>query len=324
METPFVSVCMITFNHKKYISEAIEGVLMQKTNFSFEMVIGEDCSTDGTREIVFDYAKKYPNIIRVITSEKNVGMINNLNRTLAACTGKYIALCEGDDYWTDPLKLQKQVDFLEENPDYGLVHGDCHFYYQDKDTWEYNANANLTNKNDIIDKKDLFYRLIDANYKIRTATVLFRRKLFENLSKNNIEFLMGDTPLWLDLSQMTKFKYFDEVFAVYRILSNSASRSKNKKKQYRFNLSMAEMRIHYSNKYNYKINNKLKQRYNEALLTYLLFDPNYQPQFSLLDSSKFQNFKIKYTQIAFWRQIFKIEWYLTKYTKAVFKKLSAA
>ncbi len=121
MTTPLVSVKMITYNHEPYIRQAIEGVLSQKTNFPFELVIGEDCSTDGTREIVFDYAKRYPDIIHVITSEFNVGMKANGKRTFDACKGKYIAYCEGDDYWNRDDKLQKQVNYMESHPECGLV-----------------------------------------------------------------------------------------------------------------------------------------------------------------------------------------------------------
>lgn len=112
---PLVSVCMITYNHEKYIKDAIEGILMQKTSFPIELIIGEDCSTENTRKIVEDYAEKYPNLIFAQYSEKNLDMMNNFFNVLQAVRSKYIALCEGDDYWTDPLKLQKQVDFLANN-----------------------------------------------------------------------------------------------------------------------------------------------------------------------------------------------------------------
>lgn len=124
MNTPLISVKMITYNHARYISQAIECVLAQKTVFPFELVIGEDCSTDGTREIVFDYARRYPELIRVITTDQNVGMQKNSNRTSDACQGKYIAYCEGDDYWHHPEKLQKQVAYLESHPECGLVCSD--------------------------------------------------------------------------------------------------------------------------------------------------------------------------------------------------------
>jgi len=119
---------------------------------------------------------------------------------------------KGDDYWTDPYKLQKQVDFLEENEEYGVVHGDSHFYIQTTQKWQYNANKFLSNAYEIKDKRELFNRLVNADYKIRTATVLFRKILLDKRKPNEKEFLMGDTPMWLDFSQITKFKYIDEVF----------------------------------------------------------------------------------------------------------------
>ena len=119
---PLVTVFTVTYQHAHYIRDCIEGVLMQKTTFPVEYVIGEDCSTDGTREIVLEYAKKYPDKIRVVTADRNVGLKANAERCRKALRGKYAALCEGDDYWTDPLKLQKQVEFLEANPGYVMCY----------------------------------------------------------------------------------------------------------------------------------------------------------------------------------------------------------
>lgn len=119
-----VSVSCLTYNHEQYIAQAIEGFLMQKTKFKFEVLVGEDCSTDGTRKIVEFYQKNYPEIIKIVTSEKNVGLKDNFNRIVKQAKGKYMAMCEGDDFWTDPYKLQKQIDFLENNPDYIIC---CHY-----------------------------------------------------------------------------------------------------------------------------------------------------------------------------------------------------
>jgi len=115
-----VSVCMITYNHANYISEAIEGVLNQKTDFDYEIVIGEDCSSDQTREIVLEYKKKYPEKIKLILQEKNVGALRNLTDALNACNGKYIAFCEGDDYWIDPNKLQIQIGLMNVYPELSM------------------------------------------------------------------------------------------------------------------------------------------------------------------------------------------------------------
>jgi len=121
---PLVSVRVITYNHVRYIARCIEGLLMQKTDFPFEIIIGEDCSTDGTREIVQEYQTLFPDLIHLITSEQNVGAFNNSIRVSEACRGKYHAFCEGDDFWIDPLKLQRQADFLESHPDYSMCFHD--------------------------------------------------------------------------------------------------------------------------------------------------------------------------------------------------------
>lgn len=119
-----VSICCVTYNHGKFIREAIDGFLMQRTSFACEIIIGDDHSTDNTREIINKYMKQYPGKIRLISSTINVGVHRNLTNVIKATTGTYIALCEGDDYWTDLLKLQKQVDFLEKHNDYVIC---CHY-----------------------------------------------------------------------------------------------------------------------------------------------------------------------------------------------------
>jgi glycosyltransferase involved in cell wall biosynthesis len=125
---PVVTVRTITYQHARFIRQCIEGVLMQRTNFPFEYIIGEDCSTDGTRDIVLEYAQAHPERIRVVTADENVGMKWNSYRTKLAGRGKYMVLCDGDDYYSDPLKLQKQVDILEANPQYA---GCFHYTTQD-------------------------------------------------------------------------------------------------------------------------------------------------------------------------------------------------
>ena len=123
MSPPMVSIQMITFNHERYISQAIESVLAQKTDFECELIIGEDCSPDGTRAICEKYAREHPHRIRLLPSERNLGMYVNSRRTALACRGRYIALLEGDDHWTDPRKLQRQVDYLESHPECAMVCG---------------------------------------------------------------------------------------------------------------------------------------------------------------------------------------------------------
>ena len=126
---PVVSIHMITYNHEPYIRQAIEGVMMQKTDFEFELIIGEDCSQDKTREICFEYQKRHPDKIRVLWSEHNVNVGPNLTRVATRCRGEFIAYCEGDDYWIDSLKLQKQVDVMRRYPNVGLCYTDVRDHF---------------------------------------------------------------------------------------------------------------------------------------------------------------------------------------------------
>lgn len=292
---PLVSISCITYSHENYIRDAIDGFLMQDTDFKVEILIHDDASPDKTADIIKHYEKKHPQLIFPIyqkNNQKSQGKkpgMNNYNRA----RGKYIALCEGDDYWTDPYKLQKQVDFLEMNEDYGLVHGDCNIFYEEKGKWKFHANKDLLNNCRVENKNKLFTFLIEGSYKIRTATVLFRKDLLSKRKTDTVTFLMGDTPMWLDFSQMTKFKYFDEVWAVYRILPDSRSRSKDQKCQRRFNLSMAEMRVYYSKKHNFPISKKLSRRYNNQLIAYKIFDKDkeYKELYPLINNLKIERFK---------------------------------
>ena len=124
-----VSVCCITYNHERFLAQAIESVLMQETDFDVELVIGEDCSTDSTRIIAQEYERRYPDRIRVLTPSVNLGIMPNFLATVAACQGEYLALLEGDDYWTDTTKLQRQVDALRANQDCALCFHDAEIFH---------------------------------------------------------------------------------------------------------------------------------------------------------------------------------------------------
>ena len=132
---PKVSVMVITYNHAKYIAQALESVLMQETNFDFEINVIEDCSTDGTQEIVMRYVRKYPHIVKPYFNQKNIGFKvtqKNFYRGFKTLTGDYLAILEGDDYWTSPYKLQKQVDFLDANPAFAIcAHNTMSKMYED-------------------------------------------------------------------------------------------------------------------------------------------------------------------------------------------------
>lgn len=134
LSTPTVSVLCITYNHETYIAQAIESVLAQQTDFAVEMVIGEDCSLDGTRAIAKKYEQLYPGRVRVLTPAGNLGIMPNWMETLATCTGEFIAVLDGDDYWTDPSKLQRQVDAMRANADCAFCFHDAEIFYDSDPT----------------------------------------------------------------------------------------------------------------------------------------------------------------------------------------------
>lgn len=264
-----VSIILITYNHEKYISKAIESILQQKTTFDTELLIGEDCSTDNTREITKEYQKRNPEKIKLITSTKNVGFIQNELRVLKNCKGKYIAFCEGDDYWTDPYKLQKQVDFLEQNPDYGLVHGDVNIYNQETGSLQkaINKTANIT-----IPSGKIFEFLMSPSHAIKTMTVCLRKDILEKYYLSNLEiqqkkWFLIDISIWLTFALHSKIKYMDEVFATYRLLPESMSRSKNPQKLYQFHQKIFNIRFYFlgQKKVSKKTEKKIMLSYNKSL-----------------------------------------------------------
>ena len=272
VKEPLVSVKMITYNHAPYIAQAIEGVLQQETSFPFELVIGEDCSTDGTREIVFDYQKKYPDIIRVITSDQNVGMRKNSLRTTRTCRGKYIAFCEGDDYWHHPQKLQKQVDYLEAHPECGLVHSDVvwHNVETGKTIPRHYKKRKLYH-----DHENVLRSIIEFKYRVMTCSAVVRKDLLDEIHETcrfefNEKFLMGDIQTWIEIAYRSKVKYIDEPLATYNALPESACRTKDVEKIIRFSRSARAIRLHYADKYGSKDSMELKKwilkRFNKSLI----------------------------------------------------------
>ncbi len=219
-----VSVCIISFNQERFIRQAIEGVLVQKTDFKFEIIIGDDFSSDNSRNICENFALNYPDIIRLLPSNSNIGMIANFIRTLENCHGKYIAICEGDDYWTDPYKLQKQVDFLEANLDYGLVAGDIVLVNEHNVIIPDNAMVlkQRARRKPFVNVFDL----LETNL-INTLTVCVRSNLLKELTKRteyeNLWYIY-DYWFWLNIGLKHKIKIFTEKIAAYRIHSQGISR----------------------------------------------------------------------------------------------------
>jgi glycosyltransferase involved in cell wall biosynthesis len=205
---PVVSVCMITYNHEQFIRQAIEGVLMQQCDFRFELVIGEDFSTDSTRILCEEYAKKYPEIVRLLPSQKNLGMIPNFVRTLQACTRKYIAFCEGDDYWTDPFKLQKQVDFMERNPNYVIC-----YHNAERISTRYDVSSIIIGPQESdFDQTDI--QLFNSQH-IQTASIVFRNVSY-SFPEHYKQYFGGDEGLIMSLAKYGKIRYMKDVMSIYR------------------------------------------------------------------------------------------------------------
>lgn len=222
INSPDISIAMLAFNHEKFIGEAIESVLMQRTSYTYKIIIAEDFSTDKTREIILEYQKKYPDKIKLILQDKNVGAGQNNVDLLLNLEGKYIAALEGDDYWTDPLKLQKQVDFLEANPDYAICFHEVNIL-QDGSIKEDTITAKVPETTTIND-------LAKGNY-IHTCSVVYRNNLFFELPKYFKVSPVGDYFLHLLNARYGNIKCFDEIMGVYRIHGTSVWSSKTQKEQ---------------------------------------------------------------------------------------------
>lgn len=269
-KNPLVSVLMITFNHRSYIAKAIEGVLTQKTDSPLELVIGEDCSTDGTREIVLEHQKQHPDVIRVITSERNVGASLNELRTFKMCRGKYIAFCEGDDYWHHPLKLQKQVDCLEGHPEVGLVYSGVDEYNVETGRrLRWHPRSRASGK-----QNDVFTMMLSGEYPYpHTCTVCMRRDLYRSIRENNPdnysdEFLMSDTQTWLEAARVSRIELISESLATHNTLPESLARSRDVGKRIRFAMSGYGLLLHMASKHRCSMEtvDRIHQRFNRVLL----------------------------------------------------------
>lgn len=208
MNEPLVSICCQTYNHKNYIIEALDSFLIQKTNFSFEILLRDDASTDGTAELCKDYAAKYPDLIKLLAYEENQWQkgISPFRDNVKRARGKYIALCEGDDYWTDPLKLQKQVDFLEKNPQYSFC---CHrykIYNESSGAFSNEPTSNLYENSDLVIDLELFSKA----WVTKTLTAVIRRELLMEI-----------------LPHLQKYEYSNDVHQFYYLLKKGNAISLN-------------------------------------------------------------------------------------------------
>ncbi len=232
---PIVSICVPTYNHGKFIGPCLDSILAQKVNFPIEIIIGEDNSTDDTRQICIDYADKFPEKINLhLRRREDVIYINdhptgrfNFIENFKAAKGKYIALLPGDDFWTDPDKLQKQVDFLEAHPDYGLSVGRV-TVLEDK-------TGKTTEKKEIVDPaKNDTYSIRDYLRQLfsHTSTFVFRNNFTLPEWFSDIPF--GDQAVVVLAAKDSKIKFHSDFFATYRRNIGSVSNQKrNPQRRYK-------------------------------------------------------------------------------------------
>lgn len=219
-----VSVVMITYNHSLYIKQAIDSILSQVTDFEFELIISNDKSTDDTDLVIRETLAQNPNAhkAKYINHETNLGMMPNFVSALSNATGKYIGLCEGDDYWCDDNKLQIQADFLENNPDFSICFSNVGLLTS--------SGMKEDNRKKKIPEVSTIKELAQNNF-IHTPSVLYRNHLIKEFPKYFVEAPIGDYFLHMLNAQHGKIKYIDKVLAVYRIHDASYWSSKKDKEQ---------------------------------------------------------------------------------------------
>jgi glycosyltransferase involved in cell wall biosynthesis len=263
-----VSISCITYNQVDYIRSCLDGFLMQKVNFKYEIVINDDASTDGTREVIEEYAQKHPDIIvPVLQTENQVskGLRGMMIRfTFPLCKGKYIAFCEGDDYWTDPYKLQKQVDFLDANENYGMVFSDIDFYSEKLDKY-----TRAVFKNKVLPLYYTFKEVLIHKPYVAPPTWVFRR---EYIPSELHDYSDGSYTMILDILAVTKAYYLEEVTAVYRELQNSASHFPNSSKRYNRYKGLYRIQSDYCAKYKVskEIKDEIDLKYYTMVFPYIL------------------------------------------------------
>lgn len=223
-QKPLVSVHLLTYNHAKFIAQSIESVVNQQTSFPFEIVIGDDHSTDDTSQIVDQYAAKYPDLIKVVRGKTNGGPQPNSIRILENSQGKYMAALEGDDYWIDPLKLQKQADFMEQNPDFAICFTNTRVEFFENNEEPYLLNSTI--EKDVFELKDLIAET--EVWFMGTATLFYTMSSIFPVQPWFHKTKSGDIPMIMLAARHGKIKYLPDVTAAYRRHAAGASNTDHK------------------------------------------------------------------------------------------------
>ena len=264
-ERPKVSVCMITYGHEKYVEASINGVLMQECDFDYELIISNDCSPDNTDVVVQKIIKNHPlsNKIKYTKHEKNLGMMPNFLFALDRCDGQYIALCEGDDFWTDALKLQKQINFLKENQDCSLCFHNASVYFENTKHSKLFVNKyhkTFYSGNDILE-----------NWLIPTASMVFVN-VFKSYKLPDFfaKAMHGDLALQLFLYEHGNFGVINENMCTYRINESGATQTFFYSIPYRhaYISQLNEMKIYFKGRYNNYFNKYIIDQHRSLIKNY--------------------------------------------------------
>lgn len=264
-----VSVIMTTYNHEYTIGRALDSILMQQCHLPIEIMLGEDCSTDGTLAVCQAYAKKYPAQIRLIANQQNKGVVDNYFDCLLLAQGKYIADCAGDDFWTDPLKLEKELAVLEAHPEVTIVHTDW-LYYNEK-TKQSEPHTKRQFDKPLTDGKDMLEAILTQTRLpvVHLCTALFRKEDFLRVYEEdtfvfrNKEFGCEDLSLTFMLARQGKVAYLPSITLHYSVCHESVSFSDDAVRQFHFVRRVSMLTFYLSQKYHIKgktINSHLRER----------------------------------------------------------------
>ena len=251
-----ISACIITYNHENYLKDCLEGALKQKVNGTYEIIISEDRSTDRTREIALEYQKKYPEKIKLFLNENNLGLIGNWVKSMQRCNGQYIAICEGDDYWTDENKLQKQVDFLDNNPEFSITSHNADVLRDDKVIRKYCVESHPEIMN-------LEY-LLEFGSGGPTCSLVFRNDAIKNLPEWFSQMHSCDWTVQVICAQYGKMKYFKENMGIWRKHGSGAAFNANLKAQTE-NRSAFALPAKYSLEMNEAVNKHFDYKFNKII-----------------------------------------------------------
>lgn len=266
--SPLVSVYMLAYRHEAYIAQAIEGVLGQICDFDIELIIGEDCSPDATGGIARDYQRRHPDRIRLLTANRNIGMRPNGLRCIKACRGEYIAICEGDDFWTDPLKLQRQVDLLSRHQEIVLA---AHPVREmDAATGNLGATLRPVFSSRLVSMHEL---ILGDGGLLPSPSIMYRRKLLERMPQWYYDSPVGDFPLVLVAAMHGDIAVQNRCMAVYR-RNTPSSWSRNLGQDFErrwrdirsLEATLARFNVDTVGRYSIEINQLLSKRYSDALL----------------------------------------------------------